>query len=292
MLSILIPTYNYDVRPLVLELQKQAEDFDITYEIIVCDDASTENYTIDFTKNETIHYLKNETNLGRTQTRQKLALHATFENLLFLDADVMPEKNNFLKTYYQLFSATYNVVCGGYSYENKNSDISHILRWKYGKEREEIKAAIRNKNPYSSVFSGNVLIKKELFLKYNFNETGNWYGMDIYFSYQLYTNVVDVKHIDNAIIHLGLESNKVFLKKSLESVVSRHKFLYDKPKIEEINSLLRQYKSLKKIGLDKLIGKTFVLLKPALEKNILGNKPNLFFFDLYRLGYLCNLKNN
>lgn len=40
MLSILIPTYNYNVVPLVLELQKQCLEYKIHFEIIVFDDGS------------------------------------------------------------------------------------------------------------------------------------------------------------------------------------------------------------------------------------------------------------
>ena len=120
MLSILIPAFNYDVQPLVLELQRQAEELVISYEIIVCDDASTENFEIDFTKNQSLLYLKNETNLGRTQTRQKLALNATFENLLFLDADVVPATSSFVATYNSFLKDTFTVICGGCTYEDKN----------------------------------------------------------------------------------------------------------------------------------------------------------------------------
>ena len=41
MLSILIPTYNYHVYPLVTELKSQADALGIAYEILVQDDAST-----------------------------------------------------------------------------------------------------------------------------------------------------------------------------------------------------------------------------------------------------------
>ena len=41
MLSILIPTYNYNVYSLVTELKSQADALGIAYEILVQDDAST-----------------------------------------------------------------------------------------------------------------------------------------------------------------------------------------------------------------------------------------------------------
>ena len=152
MLSLLIPTYNYNVQPLVLELQKQAEALGIAYEIIVFDDASNEKQNIISDFNQFIHFENNDTNLGRTQTRLKLALKAKFDNLLFLDADVLPEQNNFLATYLPFFASTYSVVCGGCSYEDRSNNATQILRWKYGKEREEKKAS-EEENEYEEDYA-------------------------------------------------------------------------------------------------------------------------------------------
>lgn len=41
MLSILIPVYNFNSRPLLESLHSQAEALNIEYEIVVADDAST-----------------------------------------------------------------------------------------------------------------------------------------------------------------------------------------------------------------------------------------------------------
>ena len=50
MLSILIPTYNYDITKLVTDLHQQATDLEIVFEIIVMEDGSekyiTENQKI------------------------------------------------------------------------------------------------------------------------------------------------------------------------------------------------------------------------------------------------------
>ena len=46
MLSILIPTYNYNVYPLVTELKKQIDELAIEYEILVQDDSSKSSENI------------------------------------------------------------------------------------------------------------------------------------------------------------------------------------------------------------------------------------------------------
>ena len=291
MLSILIPTYNYNVYTLVSEIQRQCNFCKIDFEIICIDDASKlfhqENNQINSLSNCSYSIL--EKNIGRTSIRNLLAKKAKNEWLLFLDSDIFPEYKDFIYKYLEQIKFNYEIILGGYKYQNLTPKSTEILRYKYGKSREEKPASERNLNRYSSIFSGNLLIKKELFLATNFFENNNIYGMDIYFSYQLFKNKVPVLHIDNPIFHLGLETNELFFNKSLESVRSRKEIMIDLEGIEEINSLIKHFKILKKYKLDTFGSVLFKIAKPFLEKNIKGKKPNLMLFDLYRLGYLCGL---
>lgn len=293
MLSILIPTYNYNVRVLVEQLHKQAITEAIAFEIIVIDDCSPNtDYLSDhefINSLSNCSFFRNEINLGRTATRTKLAEAAKFENLLFLDADVIPVKTNFISQYVKNINEDTAVVFGGYAYY-KTNHTSANLRYKYGKEREEIPLSKRIQNPYAAIFSGNLLIKKDIFLKYNYPNPDNLYGMDNFFCYQLYINNVKAEHIDNPIYHLGLESDEVFFKKSIESVKNRKELLENAEGIENINSLLRHYKKLKKYRLTGLVSLGFKVAAPFLKKMILKKDPNLFCLDIYRLGYICTLK--
>lgn len=294
MLSILIPTYNYSAFSLVQELLNQATEAGIIFEIIVLDDGSTDAVT--FAENSKINefehcrFEKNTANFGRTKTRNILTEISKYDWCLFLDADVIPVETNFIKSYIPYLDDKYDVIVGGYQYGNTLPEYSKILRYKYGKCREEKSADIRNLDPYSSIFSGNILIKKNIFTAYNYSLTGNFYGLDIYFSYQLFINKVAVKHIDNGIYHLGLENNKVFFEKSLTSLDSRIRLLADKPQIEKINSLLKYYNFLKSAKLNYLFDLFFKITEPFLRKLILSKNPSLVCFDLYRLGYICSIK--
>jgi glycosyltransferase involved in cell wall biosynthesis len=292
MLSILIPTYNYFIENLVTTLHKQCISVDIEFEIIVLEDFSSEDY-IFLNKNIALlsncSYKINSVNFGRTKTRQILAEKAKFDWVLFLDADVIPVHDNFIEKYVSNLRDTTAVVFGGYQYDEKQPEISKILRYRYGKEREEKSDTIRSKNPYQFVFSGNMLIQKKLFLELNFKDDRKFYGMDIFFAYQLYSQQIVVKHIDNAIFHHGLENNEVFFEKSLQSVVSRKYFLDNKAGVDSLNPLLKAYLRLKKYYLTKPISLVFYIIEPLLKKNILSNNPNLKYFDWYRLGYICSL---
>jgi len=231
MLSILIPTYNYSVFQLVQNIQQQCIACSLTFEIICLDDNSVNNYQLENEKIKELNhcfYFKNETNFGRTKTRQILAEKAKFDWILCLDSDVVPENEKFIEKYNTHLNSSKSVVFGGYKYEKQQPESSKILRYKYGKEREEKSAEFRSKKPYQYVFSGNMLIQKKLFLELNYTEQEKFYGMDIYFAYQLFSRKIAILHIDNSIFHRGLESNDIFFEKSLQSVVSRKRFLVDK----------------------------------------------------------------
>ncbi len=293
MISILIPTYNYDVFPLVENLFNQCEKARVEYEILVADDCSTKAIIIEknseILKFQNVFLFRNENNLGRTQTRKILAEKAKYNRLLFLDADVIPAKESFIPEYIQAIKSGCKVILGGCSYHSFNLDYTTVFRWKYGDKREAATAEKRNQNPYAYVLSANILIDKGVFLENNFQEKKNVYGMDIYFSYNLFRNNISVLHIDNAVIHLGLEPNEVFFRKSLQSVENRKKYLAELPEIGKVNSLLKHYNHLKKLRLTRLISFSFKMSEPYLKKKVLSKNPNLFCFDLYRLGYICSL---
>lgn len=291
MVSILIPTYNYSIVTLVQRVHDQCIEAQIPFEIICLDDQSKSEYQHE---NQTISnlsnyfYSVNQTNCGRTLTRQKLAEKAQYDWLLFLDADVIPAKTTFIQAYLDALQPS-TVIFGGYEYENELSDFNKILRYRYGKEREEKQASERNTHPYTYVFSGNMLVPKSIFLGLNYQASEKNYGMDIYFGYQLFQQKIPVLHLDNPIIHLGLESNEIYFKKALQGVESRKKYLLHEKGVDQMNPLVQAYTKLKKWRLTKLVAFGFRIVAPILKKNILSTNPKLIYFDMYRLGYLCSL---
>ncbi len=290
MISILIPTYNFNVVSLVNEIREQCVESKTAFEIIVWNDASTEFVTenrqlIDFDSN--VHYFENTSNLGRTQTRALLSKKAQFDWLLFLDADTFPVKHNFIQNYLQSLSIEFKVIIGGIQYQEIEISPHKALRYYYGKNRESASSDIRKQNPYNAILSANLCIRKDIFELYNFSENANLYGLDIYFAYQLFSNKIAVLHIDNAVYHLGIEDNDVFFNKSVEAVKIRKQHLSKLPKIGEINSLLRHYLLLKKYKLNGFVYQIFRLSEPFLKKMIFQKNPNLLCFDLYRLGVIC-----
>ncbi|HEX8017692.1 MAG TPA: glycosyltransferase, partial [Flavobacterium sp.] len=171
MLSILIPTYNYNVYNLVLELHKQCMELGITFEIIVIDDGSNTSI-LENEKINTLQYSRYEmlhSNIGRSKIRNLLAQKGNYQWLLFLDADVFPKNKNFISAYIQCINNEEKTVNGGLLYPEKKPERNKLFRWIYGKKREALPPEKRKKNPYLSFLTLNFLINKSVFEKVSFN---------------------------------------------------------------------------------------------------------------------------
>lgn len=293
MISVLIPTYNYNIFPLVSILFEQLEKSTVSFEIICLDDASRKFHT----ENQKINSLNNcsysilEKNIGRSAIRNLLAKKAKFENLLFLDADVIPVSENFIPTYISHINSEEKVVYGGIRYQEEKPEKNQVLRWVYGNSREALSVEKRNKNNYLSFLTLNFLISKSVFEKVKFNENiPNLRHEDTLFSFDLKQAEIKVIHIENPIIHNGLESSLVFLKKSEESLQGLDYLIENKFLSSEYVRLSEKFKKFKKYNLEGLYLFFYSTFKKSFLKNLLGKNPSMFVFDLYRLGYFMALK--
>src|SRR5690606_18518591 len=171
MLSILIPTYNYNVFPLVDNLFNQCEKEGIKYEIIVVDDGSQKQFD-----NDKINSLKNcsfkvlKKNIGLSSIRNLLIKTSEYEWILLLDADVFPVNENYISEYIQAIKKNnYNYFSGGIQYKTDRPENDKILRWKYGKKREALTFEQR-KNGKSNYTNVNILLHKAVFNEVMFEE--------------------------------------------------------------------------------------------------------------------------
>lgn len=286
MLSILIPIFNTDINPLVESIEKQINHrFD--YEIIGIEDASD----IKFSVPNSVQYLELPQNIGRSAIRNLLAEKAKYQWLLFLDADTLPVYKNFIEQYlFYIEQNTYKVVFGGLSYRNSDYQINNNLRFVYGKSRESRAAKQRNLKPHLSLLMSNTLVQKSVFGEVLFNEQIKKYGHeDAVFSYELFKKGINVLHIDNPVYHIGIEANDIFVEKTkvaIENLLN----LYEKKIIfPEVNKLLQWFILLRKIGISKILAKTYHkgIFNFTTEKN--DKNPSLVWFDICRLSYLCYL---
>jgi glycosyltransferase involved in cell wall biosynthesis len=294
MLSIIIPTFNHNIVSLVKVLHEQAVHEDIVFEIICLEDASTlfvaENQTI--TQFSNTHYEILSNNVGRSKIRNLLAQKAKFDWLLYLDADVVPKDADFIKRYLPFLNDEIKIVNGGLEYEPKKPEKDKLLRWYYGKEREALSAEKREKAPYISFLTLNFLIHKSLFKQVRFNEDiPNMRHEDTLFSYNLMQRQIPIKHINNPICHLGLDTFENAISKENESLFALKNLLDQHLITVDYTKLSRVYQTIQKCKLGFIVTLMHKLTKSIFLKNLSSQNPSLLIFDLYRLGYFCSIHN-
>ena len=290
MISILIPCYNYNAYDLVSRLEKECLTLGIVFEIISIDDASFStlnevNQKINMLTN--CKFFESKKNIGRVANRQLLSQKAQYKWLLYIDVDVKPLNDNFIKVYVNEIKKGFEVVFGGFNYKNIESN---NLRYLFGKSREDVQSVIRNKNPYKYIISSNFLVKKVIFDKINKNININGYGMDYFFGALLKENLVSINHIDNEVTHYGLDDNSKFLAKTKEALENLHYLNTNKLINKNDITILKYYRLFNFFGLKKIISKLINIYSKSIESNLKGSNPSLFVYDLYRLSYLCSLK--
>jgi len=262
----------------------------IPFEILVYDDCSSESH-IENLKIQGFKHTKYKTlkkNIGRSAIRNQLAKDATYETLLFLDADVLPKNDSFIKSY--LEHINHKIICGGVDYKKENVSIQERLRYTYGIHREVKNLKKRNEEPYFIV-SANLYIEKETYLKINSNLL-NFYGSDLVLSENIKKSSLKVLHIDNPIYHLGLESSDIFLSKSKKLQYTITKLEQEGSISKNLTGIQRVYHKLNRLRIANLSFFVLSIVYPLIKKQLKSNTPFLFSFDLYKLhNYMKSKKN-
>lgn len=298
MISILIPVNDYDIVALVHSMKDGLAKVPEFCEILIGDDGSTPEYRAKYQalEGEGVRVVVSEKNIGRSAIRNKLAMEAIGEHLLFLDADAMipGTAEAYLLQWVPLIN-TARVICGGVLYpETEPGDPDKLLRWKYGRLREQKKASERNKHPHSNFSTFNFLIEKSVFSKIRFNEELKQYGHeDTLLGYQLRKAGIGVLHIDNALIHEGMESNREFLNKTklgIENLSQLYDKVTDKHTFSEAVRMLRIYNRLSDLRLTRILAGIFIRYRERMEIRLDSAKISLYLFGFYKVSMFCTYR--
>ncbi len=293
MLSILIPCFNYDCRNLVSSLQTQGESLECDYEIIVGDDASDNIQTI--TLNEEINslphctYSVNKKNLGRAENRNSMAEMSKGDWLLFIDCDAQVCSDRFLYNYMEATQRG-NVVCGGLCHPQINPCPEATLRYKYERKADAHRsAAERSKHPYIQLSAFNLMMRRDVFMSIKFDKECKEYGYeDALMGAKLHKRGVEIVHIDNPIMHIGLEPNEIFLKKTETAL---HTLYNLKGKMDNHSHVENVAKRMRKYHADKPYLLLYSMFHGRMRANLLGRTPSLLVFSLYKLGFFLKIGN-
>lgn len=288
MLSILIPTYNHICVKLVADLQRQAENLECAYEILVADDASEESYK---SKNREINHIPHcqcielPKNVGRSRIRNILGFRARYGYLLFMDCDAAVTNDKFLARYMAVREQA-QVIYGGLAHPSTlpSSDVTLAYRYeKHAEPRHTVEK--RRQHPYASFRTFNFMIARDTFLKHPFDETIVHYGHeDTLFGKSLKENGIGILHIDNPLMNCGLDTNATVVSKTEMSL----KMLYaHREKLAGTSGVLSLHDKLRRWHLLPLARGLFRLSRPMVRKNLLSRHPSLHLFAFYKIGYYC-----
>jgi hypothetical protein len=179
-------------------------------------------------------------------------------------------------------------VVGGLRHQQENLNPNLSLRFKYEKEADKHRsAAERSLHPYSKFTPFNVMIRRSTFLCIGFDEDCKEYGYeDALFGVELMKREIQILHIENPLIHMGLDTNEIFLRKS-ETALRTLKSLGDK--MECHSYVGRTYLKFKKWRIDWMIKGFHQLFGKTIRCHLLSSRPSLFWFSVYKLGYYATL---
>ncbi|WP_289054782.1 glycosyltransferase family 2 protein [Carboxylicivirga marina] len=295
MLSICIPVFNVNITKLIHTIIEQVEFNDFTIEILIYDDGSSTKYkTINqpVVNYKEVKYKELERNIGSAAIRNLMASNAAYNNLLFVDSDSEIPKD-YLANYFSQLNK-HLILCGGRKHPEQLPSANKRLRWIVGKNREDFGAKERALIPNKSFMSNNFLVKKELFEKIKFDENIKRSGHeDTMMGIEMECNNITIQHIDNPVIHIGLEDNDEFIAKTKQRTETLLFLLDEKSEYKNLMKkrikLLRYFYLAKATGTIKLFAYLYKTLQNQIEKNLSSKSPSMFLFDLLKIGYLSKI---
>ncbi len=288
-LSILIPVFNCNVTALVGSLLAQLGEWPGAVELRLLDDGSGPDYQAlnrRLASRPNVHYTELPANVGRAAIRNQLAATARHEWLLLLDNDSLLPDGQFLARYARALAAwpTASLLVGGTTYlATPPADSALRLRWLYGRAREMRPAAERQRNPSGQLTINNALLRRDMLRRFPLDERLSGYGHeDTRFGLALAQAGVEVRHLDNPVLHDGLEPAVVFLRKSEQAVHNLAQVLRTDG-LGGDTRLVRSALRLRQLGLAGAARATLARLEPALRRNLLAGQPSLRALDGLKL---------
>lgn len=292
-LSILLPTYCCRCVELVKALHAQCEAVEgLLYEIVVADDGTPEKAYIaenrEIERLPNVRYIVREENVGRSRIRNFLVGEARYEWVLFIDGDLALDNSLYIRNYLQTEG---DLIVGGIEIIADGNDedgtpLCGNLRWK-AEQAHVGKNSAAYRREHALELHTNFLVRRRDLTAHPFDESFSRYGYeDVMLGKTLVRAGLRVVHIDNPVTFAHYESNARFLHKTEEALTTLHE---NRERLRDVNHLLPLAQRLERWRITPLLHLSYKILKHALRKNLLGNNPSIFVFNMYKLGYYIHL---
>jgi glycosyltransferase involved in cell wall biosynthesis len=207
-LSVLIPFYRDDPTRLIASLDRKGADV----EIVVLDDGSRDDGLAARITGAVgalslpARFVRLTRNEGRAAGRNRLADAARAEHLLFLDADMLPDADDFLDHWLALIDREAPAAAfGGISLTQTPRTRETAVHRAMALRSDCLPASVRRLAPEKYVFTSNLLVRRDLFVAEPFDAGFKGWGWeDVEWSMRI-SRRHPIVHIDNPATHLGLD---------------------------------------------------------------------------------------
>ncbi len=257
-LSILIPYYHDDPVPLIKALSEQCKTRrDV--EILVYDDGSNDTdlncKAIACIKESDapVGLFIAEQNRGRSFARNQLFELAKSPWVLFLDADMRPEKKSFVHDYVKLIDELdCDVIFGGFKVLEQSDDPDRELHRALSEVSDCLTLEERQAAGPQFVCSSNLAVKKDVLLSEPFDpEFSGWGWEDSEWAARVFKKF-SLVHADIPAWHLGLETTETLLKRFKTSGPNYQRFTHKHPDLAKTLPLYQIVQKLRKVPGQKL----------------------------------------
>ena len=211
--SVLIPFLRDDPSDLLTQLAAEATSLNGAAEVIVMDDGTGDpaltarlRALIDALPLP-IRLISLPTNEGRAQGRNRLTEAARADAFLFLDSDMRPDTETFLRNWTEIARAPAPAVAfGGFSLDAAPQDPRFAVHRALSLRSECVPASDRAKQPEKYVYTSNLLVRRDVFEAERFDPgfTG-WGWEDVEWAMRV-SRRFPIVHVDNPATHMGLDT--------------------------------------------------------------------------------------
>lgn len=225
-LTIVVPFMNYDVAPLAQRLLALAARVRVPVPMVFVDDGSTDPrwwqglWVVLQAADQPVQLAVLHQNVGRARVRNDLCQRARSPYLLYLDADMWPDDEQFIERYLAwIAEGGVDVIYGGRSARKVLLDgPDHELHRRMTIEREALPAAVRRQAPAYQFYSCNFVVRRDLLAAFPLDPRFTGWGWEDCEWAARVAQSHAIRHEDNSASHLGLLTAEQILRKYDESI--------------------------------------------------------------------------
>lgn len=202
-------------------------------------------------------------NEGRSKGRNRLASHARGQWMLFLDADMLPDRPSFIADWLALIADRKPAVAfGGFSLDQTPRTRAHALHRAMALKSDCLSAEVRAQAPEKHVFTSNLLVRRDVFETIGFDEAFTGWGWeDVEWAMRV-ARSHPIVHVDIPASHLGLDTAATMARKYEQSAANFARVVEGHRAVVETYASYRAARILKRAplrGLWRPVVKAFAL---------------------------------